>query len=324
VAISPSGTLVYTAGRANTDAIIVQVDRGGREQVFVAKPGAYAYPRLSPDGQLVVLGGRDAKDAEQLWIHDRSAGTTRQLTFDGISIRPAWSPDGKRVAFSAQRAGKWNVWSAPVDGSNPGERVGQGPEVLGSTAVSWTRDGKWILLDGVPEDHKGAGGEDVFAIPTTGDSRTMRPAVAGAFDDQSGEVSPDGKWIAYASNDAGKYQIYIQPFLTPGGRTLISAGSAAEPAWASNNELVFVNRDADSVTLARLEFGATIKVTRTALFDHRPFRTGSQSVRQFDVSRDGKTFLFVKPLTGKAAVEPIVVLNWVEEVKRLMAAAGIR
>ena len=267
---------------------------------------------------------RDAKGAEQLWIHDRSSATTRQLTFDGTSIRPAWSPDGKRVAFSTQRAGRWNVWSAPADGSNPGERVGQGPEVTGGPAVSWTRDGKWVLLDGIPEDHKGAGGEDVFAIPTTGEPRTMRLAVAGAFDDQSGEVSPDGKWIAYTSNDAGKAQVYIQPFLTPGGRTLISAGTASEPAWASNNELVYVNSDVDSVTVAKLEFGATIKVTRTPLFDHRPFTTGSPSVRQYDVSRDGRTFLFVKSLKGKTAIEPIIVLNWVEEVKRLMAAAGIR
>ena len=194
--------------------------------------------------------------------------------------------------------------------------------MTGSAAVSWTRDGKWILLDGLPEDHKGAGGEDVFAIPTTGEPRTMRPAVAGAFDDQSGEVSPDGKWIAYASNDAGKYQVYVQPFLAPGGRTLISAGTASEPAWTSNNDLVYVNNDADSVTVARLEFGATIKVTRTTLFDHRPFRAGSPSVRQYDVSRDGRTFLFVKSPIGKTAVGPIIVLNWMEEVKRLMAAAG--
>ena len=90
----------------------------------------------------------------------------------------------------------------------------------------------------------------------------MRPAVASPFYEQSGEVSPDGKWIAYASAETGKYQIYIQPFLAPGGRTLISAGGAQEAVWASNNELAYVNNETDSLTVALLEFGATTTVTR--------------------------------------------------------------
>ena len=322
--ISASGSMEYIPGGGGARSVVVQMDRTGREQVIVAKPGSYTAPRLSPDGRLLALGDLDAKDVAQIWIHDRSSGTTRQLTFNGASTRPAWSPDGSRVAFSAQRGGRVNIWSAPADGSGPGARAGSGPEVLGFSAVSWTRDGKWIVLDGAPEDHKGPGGEDVFAIPTSGTPHTMRPVVASPFDEQSGEVSPDGKWIAYASNDAGEYQVYIQPFLAPGGRTLISAGGATEPGWASNSELVYVNMDADSLMLARLEFGATIKVTRSALFDHKAYQGGGASFRNFDVTRDGKSFVLVKSVGGRAGAEPIIVLNWIEEVKRLMAAAGIR
>ena len=323
-AFSASGTMAYLPGGAQTSAVIVQLDRTGHEEVLVAKPGGYAGPRLSPDGRRIVLTDLDAKGVTQVWIHDRASITTRQLTFDGMSTRPTWSPDGTKVAFSAQRGNRWNVWWAPADGSGPGERAGEGPEIGGSTAVSWTRDGKWIVLDGIPEDKKGPGGEDVFAIPMSETPRTMRPAVASPFNEQSGEVSPDGKWIAYNSDDAGKYQIYVQPFMTPGGRTLISAGRATEAAWLSNTELTYVNNETDSLTLAHLEFGPSTKVTRTALFDMRNYVMGSASSRSYDVSQDGKHFIFVKPLTGKAAAEPVIVLNWMTEVKRLMAAAGIK
>ena len=324
VALSASGTMAYAPTATSAKAVIVQVDRGGREETIVAKPGPYSHPRLSPDGRRLALTMPDAKGAGQIWIHDRSSETTRQLTFDGSSDRPAWSPDGTRVAFSTSRFGKLFIWWAPADGSSPGERAGDGLELTTMAAVSWTRDGKWIVWDGSIAGVKGAGSDDIYAIPMSGAPGKIQSAVATPAQEQTGEVSPDGKWIAYVSNDVGKNQVYIQPFLAPGGRTLISAGAAAEPVWASNNELLFVNTDADSITSARLEFGATVKVTRTALFDGRPYLLGSPSWRSFDVSRDGKSFVFVKPMARSAAVEPVVVLNWVEEVKRLMAAAGIR
>jgi len=325
VTFSPSGTMAYVPSGAQSSAVIVQRDRSGREEVIVAKPGSYAHPRLSPDGRQLVLVDPDAKGVNQVWIHDRASVTTRQLTFDGISLRPAWSPDGLRVGFSTSRSGgEWNAWSAPADGSNAGERVGEGRQVIGATAVFWTRDGKWLVVDGPPDDDKGPGGEDIYAIPTSGTPRTMQAAVATPFDEQSGEVSPDGKWIAYLSDDAGKNQLYVQSFLVPGGRTLISAGRAQEAAWLSNNELAYINTETDSLTLARLEFGSTITVTRTALMDVRPYLRGSPSNRNYDVSADGKHFVFVKSLTRDERVEPVVVLNWMAEMKRLMAAAGVK
>jgi serine/threonine-protein kinase len=326
VEISASGTMVYLPGIvAGANVVIVQVDRRGQEQVIVSKRSRYQRVRLSPDGRRLVIGGFDAKEVAQVWIHDRASGTTRQLTFEGTNLRPDWSPDGTRVAFSGQHAGNvWHVWSAPADGSAPPVREGEGRDVTGSTAVSYTRDGKWIVVDGPPDDGKGAGNEDIFAIPTSGSPRTMRPAVASPFNEESGEVSPDGKWIAYVSDETGKSQVYMQPFLAPGGRTLISDGPATEAAWTSNNELVYIDNENDSLTSAHLEFGATITVTRKALFSVRPYQLGSRSNRSFDVSRDGASFIFLKSLVTDKTVDPVVVLNWAEEVKRLMAAAGIR
>jgi eukaryotic-like serine/threonine-protein kinase len=322
---SQSGTMAYLSGASSDGAVVVQVDRASHEQVIVAKPAPYSEPRLSPDGQRIVVQMRDARGTLQIWVHDRVSTTTTQLTFDGQNIRGDWSPDGQRVAFSTNRiVGKHYIWSIPADGSDKGERVGTGSEIEGTAPVSWTRDGKWIVTDGVSEGAPGPGGEDVFAIPTSGAARMMRPAVATAVNEQSGEVSPDGKWIAYVSNDVGLYQVYVQPFLMPGGRTLVSAGPGNEPAWASNDELVYVDTEADSMVLARLTFGPTTTVRRTTLFDHRPFLTGSPSRRGYDVSRDGKTFVFVRPVMRRTEAAPVVVLNWGEEVRRLIAAAGVK
>ena len=92
----------------------------------------------------------------------------------------------------------------------------------------------------------------------------------------------------------------------------------------SNSELAFVNTDVDSMVVARLEFGPTIAVRRTTLFDHRPFQAGGFSVRNYDVTRDGRSFIFARPLAQRQSAEPIVVLNWIQEVRRLMAAGGVK
>jgi Tol biopolymer transport system component len=319
---SRSGTMAYLPGSASDDAVIVQVDRTGREQVILSKPAPYAVPRLSHDERRIVVSMPDAKGYPQVWIHDRASTTTRQLTFGGQNTRPTWSPDGDRVAFNTDRvSGKNYNWTMPADGSSEGERAGEGPEIRGTAPVSWTRDGKWIVTDGVPDSGNGAGGEDIFAIPTSG-QRTMRAVIATPASEQTGEVSPDGRWIAYVSNRTGRAQIYVQPFLTPGGPTLVSEGAGAEPAWASNDELSYVNTDVDSMVLARLQFGPTVTVKRSTLFDHRPFRSGNTSIRGYDPTSDGRYFVFARLVGQRSSVEPIVVLNWLEEVKRLMAASG--
>ena len=174
------------------------------------------------------------------------------------------------------------------DGSSDGERAGEGAEISGTAPVSWTRDGKWIVTDGVPDSGIGGGGEDIFVIPTSG-QRTMRAVIATSADEQTGEVSPDGRWIAYVSNRTGRAQIYVQTF-----------PNASDGKWMVS----------------------TVTVTRSTLFDHRRFRSGNTSVRGYDPTSDGKHFVFARLVGQRLQVEPIVVLNWLEEVKRLVAASG--
>ncbi len=152
----------------------------------------------------------------------------------------------------------------------------------------------------------------------------MQPVVATQASEQAGEVSPDGRWIAYVSDDAGFFQVYLRPFLRPGGRTLVSRGAAIEPAWASENELTYVSTESDSLMLATLEFGESVRVVRTALFDHSRFVRGSASYREYDISRDGQRFIFTRSLSQTEQLLPVVVRNWMEEVRRAMAAGSAR
>ncbi len=159
-------------------------------------------------------------------------------------------------------------------------------------------------------------------FPRTG-QRTRQLAVGTPADEESGSVSPDGRWIAYTSDESGTSQVYVRPFLTPGARSLVSTGRGIEPVWVSNTELAYRNGDTDSLTVALLEFGATMRVvSRTALFDYAKYAMGGFSYPNYDVSRDGQHFLVVRQAAVQAAPEPIVVLHWFTEVQRRFAEQG--
>jgi len=318
-AFSPAGSMAYLGGAGSADdQVVVQVDRAGRDAVVISRPGDYAMPRLSPEGERIALNIRN-----QVWVYDIPSGTLSQLTFKGSNIRPSWSPDGTRLVFSSDRSGNWDLWWAPADGSDPGERVAEGPDVTGGTLTSWSRDGKWIVFDGVAEDDSAtATREDIFAVPTSG-KRIRQLAVGTPADEQSGVVSPDGRWIAYNSDESGTYQVYVRPFLAPGGRAMVSIGGGAEPVWVSNQELAY--RGGDSLIVATLELGPRTRVLRrTAVFDYSRYRMGNASLQGYDVSRDGKRFLVVRPIEVQADPEPVVVLNWFSEVRRRFAEQGAR
>ncbi|MDH4348310.1 MAG: serine/threonine-protein kinase, partial [Gemmatimonadota bacterium] len=213
LAVSPAGTIAYLGGAANAgDLVVAQVDRAGREEVLISRAGSYDLPRLSPEGERIGLV-IPVENRNQIWVYDIPSATLSQLTFEGTNSRPSWSPDGTRLVFASDRSGNWDLWWAPADGSGPGERVAEGPDVTSAMVTSWSRDGKWIVFDGVAEGDSGvAVQEDVFAVPTTG-KRIRQLAVGTPADEQSGVVSPDGRWIAYNSDESGTTQVYVRPFL---------------------------------------------------------------------------------------------------------------
>jgi len=320
LAISPSGAMIYLTGLTQGGLQVVEVDRSGRETVVLSRLGQYQHPRWSPTGDriAVTIAG---EGGNQIWIYDVGSQTLAQLTFDGVNYRPSWSPDGRMIAFFSERADSADLYWKPADGSGPAERVAEGEDISNGGTTFWTRDGSWILFDGLGEATKTD--EDVFAVGTGAD-RTRQPVVATDAQEEAGAVSPDGKWVAYGSDEGGQWQVYVRPFMTPGGRWLVSTGTAAVPLWASNSELVYLDQGSMNLVAARLAFEPGVRVVeRTTLFNWNSYLYAGQSSPQYDVSRDGQRFLVLRnPDAGQRTPSPIVVLNWFEDIRRRIAAQG--
>jgi len=318
LAISPSGTMIYLPGAAATAVRILAVDRTGRPRTIAERLGRFAHPRLSPDGRRIALTSFEGSD--QIVIYDITSETFSQLTFEGENERPSWSPDGTRLAFNSDRSGNWDIHWKAADGSRPAERVADGPDHSNTGATFWTRDGAWIVFDGVPEMASQQTHDDVLAV-STGDERTVRPVVATPAHEEAATVSPDGRWIAYASNESGERQVYVRPFLEPGGRFAISAAGGMTPVWVTDRELVYVDEISQTLVSAVLNFDNGVRVAeRTSLFDVSSYGL-TNNAPGFDVSRDGQEFLMLDPQGGDTA-DPIVVLNWFEEIERRVAEQG--
>jgi len=324
LALSHAGAMVYLPGAVERGTRVVEVDRSGREQPVIARPGVYAHPRWSPGRDRIALTVSGDGDS-QIWVYDVASETLSQLTSEGTSLRPTWSPDGRRLAFYSTVRDSIALVSMPADRSGPAEAVAEGHVIEnGASNTFWTRDGAWIVVDGLAEP--GRNDEDILAVGT-GSDRTAHPVVGTRADEQNGAVSPDGRWIAYNSDEGRDWQVYVRPFMRDGGRWLISTGMAFAPLWTSNSELVYADVPSRSLIAASLELGPSVRVTnRTRLFGLDPYvGVFNQSVQQYDVSRDGQRFLMLREVEASAGpVAPIVVLNWAAEVSRRMAEQGGR
>jgi serine/threonine-protein kinase len=321
--IAADGTLVYASGGTSAPSrTLVRVDRQGREEAVKGAPlRPYLVPRLSPDGTRVALEIRDQEN--DIWVWDLGHETLTRVTFDpGIDRAPMWMPDGRRLVFSSQAGGATGAlfWQA-ADGTGRAERLGPSPNVQIPTAVS--RDGtRIVFVEGFAATRA-----DVM-IMTLDRDHTIQPLVQTPFAELNGEMSSDGRWLAYQSNDSGQDQIFVRPFPdVTSGLWQVSTGGGVQPLWSRNGQELFYiapNGALMSVPVGRgntWTSGAPAKVIEGPYF----VETSTGGVRSYDASADGKRFLTVKQSsaagqTGSQA-KLIVVQNWLEELKRLVPAA---
>jgi Tol biopolymer transport system component len=312
--VARNGTLVYVPGTPTLlERTLVWVDRQGREDPLKAPPRAYQYPRISPDGTRVALDIRDQQN--DIWIWSLAGETLTRLTVDPTLDRyPAWSPDGRRVFFTSDRTGLPSIFSQAADGTGSAERITEGQNAY-LTSVS--PDGRTLIFD------ENTVTSANVAMVTLDKARHVQPLVATPFDERNGEVSPDGRWLAYQSNESGQSEVYVRPFPdVNAGRWQVSTMGGLKPGWARNSQELFFVTLPGALMSVRVDRSATWSAGMPTKLLDATYYAGNQG-RTYDVSPDGKRFLMIKPVPSApttAVSNLVVVLNWTDELKRLVPA----
>jgi len=306
-AISDNGTLVYVPSTGGLKSALVWVDRQGLATPLIEDRQDYVRPRLSPDGQRVAVAVRSGLN-QDIWIYDIGRGTRMRLTVEGNNASPVWTLDGTRVTFSSDRDGPQNLYWKPADGSGQAEFLLNMNSQNNLIPTSWSPDGESLAF------YDATGARDIWALPREGDAL---PFVATAFNERSPMFSPDGRWLAYVSNESGRDEIYVKPYPGPGGKWPISTEGGTEPRWSADGRELFYRLE-DKMMVVEVQSEPAFTSGRPQLVFEVPYLPDPFGTSNYDISPDGQRFLMLIEDTAQAQGQINVVLNWFEELKRLV------
>jgi serine/threonine-protein kinase len=314
---SATGSLAYVPGGVQvSQRRLVWVDRKGVEQVLPAPTRSYRTPRLSPDGRR--LAATIDESDSYIWLYDFARDTLTRLTFQGnYDLMGAWTPDGKRIAFDSTREGPQNLFWQMADGSGGIERLNTSeyPQV----PMSWSPDGQVLAFTEINPTT----GYDIWVLrmgdPSQGSGqvRKAQPFLRTPFNEAAPRFSPDGRWLVYASDESGRFEIYVQPYPGPGGKWQISTDGGTEPMWNPNGRELFY-RTGDKMVAVDIATESSFSAGKPRMLFELQYVPTPATLPNYDVSPDGQRFLMLKPVEqAQAAPTQInVVLNWFEELKQ--------
>jgi serine/threonine-protein kinase len=320
---SDSGRLAYvTAENTVSEYPVVWVDRRGATTSLVSERGSYANPRLAPDGRRLAL--TVLRDGNwDIWVYDLERGVPSRLTFDDAAeTEQIWSPDGRELVYASDKGGLDNLYRQRADGSGEVERL---TTFEGSQwASSWSRDGRIALTAS-----QAGSGFDVQVMPLAGE-RKPETFLSTPFREADAAFSPDGRWIAYESNESGRLEVYVRPYPPGGGRWQVSDGGGAYPRWARDGRELFYRTDTGIMSAPIEAAGDTLRVGKPSVVLNGPFRggttglgVGGYSFADYDVTPDGQRFVMFPASAGAGQAEhPHVTLvtRWFEDLARTVPA----
>jgi serine/threonine-protein kinase len=320
LAWSPAGSVVYVRGTGAVPlTTVARVDRRGASvPIDSSWYGQFSAHALAPDGSRVAVGV-GAGAGLNIWIKQLDDGPFTRLTFGNQDRRPAWSADGRLVAFIRDSASTSAVYVRPADGSGPERPLARIDRMV--QEISWSPDGRWVV---VRTDNTTAGAGDLVGVRIDGDSAVV-PMVASQFSELHPSISPDGRWLAYTSNESGLNEVYIRPFpATETIRWQVSSGGGMSPVWSGTSDELFFLDGQQNLSVAQVQAtaAATLNVGRaTQLFDASGFEYDAFS-KSFAVTPDGDAFLFIarrRTAEGDNAPRMVWVENWFTDLEERLA-----
>jgi Tol biopolymer transport system component len=311
---SQNGLLLYQEGKSYSPYSLLMFDREGKQLSRIGEPAPYFTPRFSPDGKRLVYTEVDPHGGKSdIWVRDIASGYQTRVTSDPRPLNPIWSPDGAYNAYSVMRTG------IPAIFIKPARTVGVEQELWrpknGSVSASdWTPDGKYLVLS----ERLFSAGKLRIALLLVTDNRAPEPIieVPGANVD-SGLVSPDGKWIAYRSDESGKNEVYISSFPKPLGKLQVSSDGGSTPRWKRDGKELYYLTPDNKLVAAQINYaGSSVQVVATRVLFQTSATLTLTGGTQYDVTPDGSRFLVVSLSSDETHTPLNLVVNWTAELKK--------
>lgn len=307
--VSDGEVLVTQTGKGSFLSQLTWFDRNGKPTGTVGLPGSYNNVRLSKDGRRIATDQNDPDGRNtDIWIHEPARGTTTRLTFDpSFHTASIWSPDGRQILFGSNRQIGFKLHMKNADGTGPEEEVADLGAETQINAWDWSRDGKYILVRKTNE---------LWCL--TWPERVAKPLLQAKWTVRNAQFSPDGRWIAYASNETGRMEIYVSPFLSGNGKWQVSSAGGQEPKWRQDGkELFYLSADGKMMAV-EVKTGASFEASSpVALFQtHRRQPVSAQDVFSYDVSGDGQRFLINTKMDEANAAPLAITLNWASDLEK--------
>jgi serine/threonine-protein kinase len=319
--LSATGDLVYIPGPAVGGARTLHwVDRSGRAEQLPLPARSYLHPRLSPDATRLAIEVEGSD--HNVYVYDFRSGVLSNITTDGVSHWPIWSPDGRRIGYRSGPMGRFQLFEVPADRSGPAEQVlGAG---ISQSPGSYSPDGRAIVFT---MNVNTAAPPKVAVMPLEGD-RTPRPLDDSRYAQGSPKFSPDGRYLAYCSNESGRPQVYVQAFPGPGPKVQVSSDGGTDPVWRRDGRELFY-RNGDSMIVVPVVTEPTFTTGRPQQLWKASYSHGMSSScgapgltsSNYDVTADGQRFLMVRDddIEKETSREIILVQGWAGELSRLSA-----